>query len=151
MKDEYHKVLTFLFEKILPTITDEKINIYSKQSRCIYCGNFDEKGDIKTSFSQIYMEKQREGADEIWVLKIEEKCIRCNSYENETIELKYTTRDDDYIIYHHTQFEKELVLKEKCKKCGSNLYHGASGCAGSGSSHNFCKKCGFSGMSTFWD
>ena len=152
MKFEYHKAIVYLFEKILPTIkTDEKIDVYSKKSRCIHCCNFDGTDEKETSLLQICLEKQKDEVDEIWVLKIEESCSRCNSFEKETVELNYITRDADYEIYHPTRFEKEHVLKEKCKKCGSNLYYRASGRAGSGSSHNFCKKCGFSGMSTFWD
>ena len=152
MKYEYHKVLEYLFERIIPTITDERINIYSRHRRCLYCSNlFDEKDELKTSFLQIYIEKQKEGNDVVWVLKFERNCVRCNSYEKETTKLKYITRDADYEIVYPTRSEEEHMLKEKCKKCGSNLYHRTSSCAGSGSSQNFCKKCGFSGMSTFWD
>lgn len=151
MKDEHHKVLVYLFEKILPTITDKKIDIYSKKSRCIHCGNFDEKGDIETSTLQIYIEKQKECCDEIWVSKILENCSRCKSYSYETVKLKYITRAADYEIFYPTRFEEEHMRKGKCPKCGSNLYYRASGHSGSGSSHEFCKKCGFSGKSMCWD
>jgi len=150
MNYEYYKAMVYLFEKILPTLTDNRIDIYSRKSRCAYCSNFD-IDDKKTYKIQVFVEKQKVGKDEVWILKILKNCSRCKSYENETIELKYVTRDNDYEIVYPTRFDEEHMLKEKCLKCGSNLYHNSSECAGSGGSHEFCKKCGFTGKNMCWD
>lgn len=151
MKFEYYTAMVYLFEKILPTITDERMKIYSKKSQCNHCRKLEVYEGDETSTLQIYIEKQKECNDIIWVLKIEENCVRCKSYSNETIKLKYITRDADYEITYPTRFKEEHMLKEKCENCSSNLYRTTSGCAGSGSSNEFCKKCGFAGKSMFWD
>lgn len=155
MRYEHYKTIAFLFSKayleheILPKLR-YGFTILSEKSICPHC-NYFEKDDKKTEELMIFIEKEKCAADEIWVLKIEKKCDRCNSYRKERIELKYITRDEDYMITYPSRVKEEYMLTEKCKKCDSNLYKHLSESADSGSIHTICKKCGTSIANMFYD